>query len=74
MCNAAIINHIPFVKAFKKIHVSFDLADCSVTTMSIPESTYGCEKSTKWYLYAIIDVSPTAASNVYIRNKGLDLY
>lgn len=74
MCVAAIINHICFVKALKNIHVSFCSTGFWVTTMSRPDSIYGCEKSTKWYLFANIDVSPTAASNVYSRNKSLDLY
>lgn len=61
---AAIRHHIPIVKGLMNTQASCDLAFV-VTTITSAESIYGCVKSTSRLLFAVISMSPIAASNFF---------
>uniref|UniRef100_A0A0A9D0N4 Uncharacterized protein n=1 Tax=Arundo donax TaxID=35708 RepID=A0A0A9D0N4_ARUDO len=58
---APVTAHISSVKGLRKAH-SLELLAFTVETMTSPDSTYGCVKSTTRVRFVTIEMSPTVAS------------
>lgn len=61
----AIRIHIFKVNTFRTMSLVFVKSGFTVTTITSPDSIYGCVKSAISYRSAIISVSPTAASKLF---------
>lgn len=56
--------HIFMVKGLRAMNLDSFTPGFTVTTITSPDSIYGCENSAYMYRSAIISVSPTAASKL----------